>query len=87
MVKKQILPVQVSTWDALTAVAAEGWTVVHVDLALYRSDPGPIRNVMGRNGYVLSAKPGKSGVFFLLQTGPRRFQHDCHEIHDPANIL
>lgn len=87
MVKKQILPVQVSTWDALSSAAAAGWTVVHVDHALYRDDPGKIRDIMGSNGYVLSAKPGKRGVFFLLQTGSRRFQHDCHEIRDPDHIL
>lgn len=85
--KKRILPVQVSTWEALSDAAAEGWTVVHVDFALYRGDPGRIRELMARNGYILSARPGKRGVFFLLQTGERRFQHDCHEIHDPANIL
>lgn len=87
MVKKQILPIQVSTWEALTAAAAEGCTVVHVDQQLYMQEPGKIRERMGSHGYILSAKPGKRGVFFLLHTGPRRFQHDCHEIHDPANIL
>ena len=85
--KKRILAIQVSTWEALENTAVEHAPVIHVDHTLYAQNPARAWETLGRQGYVLSARKGRSGVFFLLSTGENRFCHDTHEIEDPLGIL
>lgn len=87
MVKKRILPVIVCTWEALEGAAEDGPPVIYADNALYTQDPAGVRELLGEQGYVLSSKPGKQGVFFLLNRGEGCFRDELHEIHDPLNIL
>lgn len=85
--KKQVLPVMAFSWEALAGAAEEAPPVIYVDRPLYNQCPGRIREVLGQNGYVLSVRTGKRGVFFLLTRGPSRFCPDTQEIHDPLHIL
>lgn len=85
--KKEIMPIMVSTMDALRLAAGEGWPVIHVHRSLYDQAPAQIRRLLAEQGYILSARPGKQGVFFLLYMGEDRFRHQLHEIRDPQDIL
>lgn len=87
MVKKRVLPVIVYTWEALEGAAEEGPPVIYADHSLYVRAPAAIREMLGGYGYVLSSRPGKQGVFFLLNRGEGCFRDELHEIHDPLNIL
>lgn len=84
---QQIIPIIVTTMEALEAASAEGWPVIYVDEGLYRVQASRIRERMARHHYALFWKRGRKGVFFLLTQGERRFDHDRHVIHDPAGIL
>lgn len=84
---ERILPIMVSTWEALEAAAPEQWPVVYVDEGLYRTRGQDIRSLMGAHHYALFWKRGRHGVFFLLTQGKNRFDHSRHQIHDPAGIL
>lgn len=85
--KKKILPMIVTTMEALTFTAAQDVPVIYVEDILYDAHPGLIRQLLGDRGYVLSVSRGKKGVFFLSCAGPHPFRHEEHEISDPMHIL
>lgn len=84
---QKILPIIVTTWEAMVGAASEQCPVIYVDEGFYRSRTAEIRAEMARHSYVLSWKKGKQGVFFLLTTGENRFDHARQEIYDPLGIL
>lgn len=85
--KKKILPVIVTTVEALRAVADRDVPVIYVENVLYSGQAGAIRSLLADRGYVLSATRGRRGVFFLQSSGEHAFRHELHEISDPMNIL
>lgn len=85
--KEKVLPIMVSSPDAMQHAAEEQWTVIYVDRAFYNRRPDQVHRIMAAHNYVLSIQAGAKGVFFLLQAGPRKFCHHIHEIHDPCGIL
>lgn len=84
---EQILPIIVSTWEALEAVAPQGCPVIYVEEGLYRVQSARIGALMAANHYALFIRRGRKGVFFLLTRGENRFVHSRHQIRDPAGIL
>lgn len=84
---QRILPIMVSTWEAMTGAASAQCPVIYVDEGFYRTRAAEIRAEMARHSYVLSWKKGKQGVFFLLTAGENRFDHSRQEIYDPFDIL
>ena len=85
--KKKILPMIVSTMEALECIAGQDVPVIYVENPLYTSQPFKIRHLLGQQGYLLSSNPGRRGVFFLRTSGEHAFRHEFHEISDPMHIL
>lgn len=84
---EQILPIIVSTWEALEAVVPQNCPVIYVEEGLYREQGVRIRGLMAEYHYALFFRRGQRGVFFLLTQGENRFDHSCHQIRDPFGIL
>lgn len=84
---EQVLPIIVSTWEALEGVASQNCPVIYVEEGLYRAQSARIGALMADHHYVLSIRRGKKGVFFLLTAGENRFDHSRHQIRDPSAIL
>lgn len=84
---EQVLPIIVSTWEALEAAAPQNCPVIYVEEELYRARSARIGTLMADHHYALSIQRGKKGVFFLLTAGENRFDHSRHRIHDPQAIL
>jgi len=85
--KKKILPMIVTTMEALVITAGQDVPVIYVEDLLYDAHPGQIRQLLGDRGYVLSVNRGRNGVFFLNCAGPKAFRHEEQEISDPMHIL
>ena len=85
--KKKILPLIVSTMEALEGIAGQDVPVIYVENPLYTAQPFKIRQLLGERGYRLRDDPGIRGVFFLRTGGEHAFRKDLHEIHDPLHIL
>ena len=85
--KKKILPMIVTTMEALSITADQDVPVIYVEDSLYHIHPGQIRQFLGDRGYVLSINRGRKGVFFLKYSGANPFLQDTQEISDPLHIL
>lgn len=85
--KKKILPMIVTTMEALRAIADQDVPVIYVEDSLYGTLPGQIRQFLEDRGYVLSVNRGRKGVFFLNRAGKHPFLPELQEISDPKHIL
>lgn len=84
--RKKVLPVIVSTREALETALPEGPHVIYVDRTLYSRDSAWVRAKAQIYGYTPGAE-GVRGTFFLRTGGDDPFDPERHEIHDPQGIL
>lgn len=61
---QKILPIIVTTREALASAAAEQCPVIYVDEGFYRACPSVIGEELSARGYLLSWKKGKRVSFF-----------------------
>lgn len=84
--KEKILPLMVTTKEALDEVIKEKYYVLYIsDTLCYQLQPQVFDNLYAM-GYVL-IEQGKNGFFFSQTTGKYIFDPNLHEIHDPYHIL
>ena len=84
--KEKILPLMVTTKQALDEVINEKYYVLHIADTLYCQLQPQVFDNLYAMGYILIDQ-GKHGLFFAQTTGKYIFDPNLHEIHDPYHIL
>ena len=85
--KQKMHPIIVTTMKALRLTVKDEYGVVLIDKRLLCRQKQKIQELMKNHGYVISEKEGKTGLFFVKNTGPVAFDPKIHEIFDPYNSL
>ena len=85
--KQKIYPIIVTTMKALRLTVKDEYGVVLIDKHLLCRQKQKIQEFMKDHGYVVSEKEGKTGMFFVKDTGLFAYDPKQHEIFDPYNSL
>ena len=62
--KTRVLPVMISTQEALKQSMKEGLPLLYFDRPSYEHNNAEIRKIMEQNGYVRADFPARRGVFY-----------------------
>ena len=85
--KQKMYPIIVSTMEALNLSIKDEYSVIYVDNGMLADGREQILEFMSKHGYIVPKKEGKSGMFFVKETGRSGFDPRKHEIYDPYDTL
>lgn len=83
----KIIPVIVSTHEALSNAVASRWPLIYAENSLCLPSPDRTERTMNENGYLRYNRVGKKGVFYFNASLLTVKKLEAQGIHDPQGIL